>query len=64
MVTGRNIHTNPQRPPADGDDSDTTAAGQAQITSQGADDLLDEIDDLLEDNAEEFVRSYVQKGGQ
>jgi ubiquitin-like protein Pup len=28
------------------------------------DDLLDEIDEVLEDNAEEFVRSYVQKGGQ
>ena len=28
------------------------------------DDLLDEIDDVLETNAEEFVRSYVQKGGQ
>ena len=28
------------------------------------DDLLDEIDEVLEDNAEEFVKSYVQKGGQ
>jgi len=28
------------------------------------DELLDEIDDVLEENAEEFVRSYVQKGGQ
>jgi ubiquitin-like protein Pup len=28
------------------------------------DDLLDEIDSVLEDNAEEFVRSYVQKGGE
>ena len=28
------------------------------------DDLLDEIDSVLEENAEEFVRSYVQKGGQ
>jgi ubiquitin-like protein Pup len=25
---------------------------------------LDEIDDVLEVNAEEFVRSFVQKGGQ
>jgi len=24
----------------------------------------DEIDEVLEENAEEFVRSYVQKGGQ
>lgn len=28
------------------------------------DDLLDEIDEVLDANAEEFVRSYVQKGGQ
>ncbi|HJM27584.1 MAG TPA: ubiquitin-like protein Pup [Acidimicrobiales bacterium] len=28
------------------------------------DDLLDEIDTVLESNAEEFVKSYVQKGGQ
>ena len=28
------------------------------------DDLLDEIDDVLETNAEDFVNSYVQKGGE
>ena len=28
------------------------------------DDLLDEIDEVLDTNAEEFVKSYVQKGGQ
>jgi ubiquitin-like protein Pup len=28
------------------------------------DSLLDEIDEVLEDNAEEFVRNYVQKGGE
>jgi ubiquitin-like protein Pup len=28
------------------------------------DDLLEEIDDVLESNAEDFVKSYVQKGGQ
>lgn len=28
------------------------------------DGLLDEIDEVLESNAEEFVKSYVQKGGQ
>ena len=30
----------------------------------GVDDLLDEIDEVLEENAEEFVRSYIQKGGE
>ena len=27
-------------------------------------DLLDEIDSVLEQNAEEFVKSFVQKGGE
>ncbi len=28
------------------------------------DRLVDEIDDVLEENAEEFVKNYVQKGGE
>jgi len=28
------------------------------------DDLLDQVDAVLEENAEEFVKSYVQKGGE
>lgn len=48
----------------DHSDDQAAAAGQAQLTTTGTDDLLDEIDGLLETNAEEFVRSYVQKGGQ
>jgi ubiquitin-like protein Pup len=28
------------------------------------DDLLDEIDNVLEENAEEFVKAYVQRGGE
>ena len=28
------------------------------------DDLLEEIDEVLESNAEEFVKNYVQKGGE
>ncbi|AGP30752.1 ubiquitin-like protein Pup [Corynebacterium terpenotabidum] len=43
---------------------DVTATGQEQLKVSGTDDLLDEIDGLLESNAEEFVKSYVQKGGQ
>ena len=34
-----------------------------QLT-EDVDDLLDEIDSVLEENAEEFVRGYVQKGGE
>lgn len=47
-----------------GDNSAEFDAGQVSINSAGTDDLLDEIDGLLESNAEEFVRSYVQKGGE
>lgn len=36
----------------------------AEEVKADIDDLLDEIDGLLEENAEEFVKSYVQKGGQ
>ena len=32
--------------------------------SEDVDALLDEIDDVLEENAEEFIKGYVQKGGQ
>ncbi len=28
------------------------------------DALLDDIDEVLEENAEEFVRGYIQKGGE
>ena len=33
------------------------------ITSE-VDDMLDEIDEVLESNAEDFVRAFVQKGGE
>ena len=40
------------------------APAPARELLDGVEDLLDEIDEVLEDNAEEFVRGYVQKGGQ
>jgi prokaryotic ubiquitin-like protein Pup len=39
-------------------------AKQAEKLKEELDDLLDEIDTVLEDNAEDFVRNYVQKGGE
>lgn len=36
----------------------------SQGTGQGSEDVLDEIDALLEENAEDYVRGFVQKGGQ
>lgn len=52
-----------------GGDDETTggdAAGQErrEKLATDTDDILDEIDDVLETNAEDFVRAYVQKGGQ
>lgn len=52
-----------------GDETDADA-GQVSSTAKAAelkeemDDILDEIDSVLEENAEEFVKSYVQKGGE
>ncbi len=49
------------------DDPDDTAAPAAPSTQTRDDDvdaILDEIDDVLESNAEEFVKGFVQKGGQ
>ena len=41
-----------------------TEAPAASAETEGVDDLLDEIDGVLENNAEEFVRGFIQKGGQ
>jgi len=57
------------RKPAPARRSDEVEEAPA-TTSQGdkikaeLDDLLDEIDDVLETNAEDFVKSYIQKGGE
>jgi ubiquitin-like protein Pup len=59
-----------QRTTGGGAGEDASDAGQAQVTSRGEelkeemDDILDEIDSVLEENAEEFIKSYVQKGGE
>lgn len=46
------------------DDGTTEAAGQVQARTSSIDSLLDEIDSVLETNAEAFVQGFVQKGGQ
>jgi prokaryotic ubiquitin-like protein Pup len=43
---------------------DPEVAERQEKITEDVDDLLDEIDSVLEENAEEFVRGYVQKGGQ
>ena len=46
------------------DDDVAASSERGEKLKEDIDDLLDEIDSVLEDNAEEFVRSYVQKGGE
>jgi ubiquitin-like protein Pup len=50
------------------DKEEVPAAPQESVKDEEladeTDDLLDEIDAVLEENAEEFVAAYIQKGGQ
>ncbi len=50
-----------------GSSADADQAGgteRVEKLKEEMDDILDEIDSVLEENAEEFVKSYVQKGGE
>lgn len=40
------------------------AAERKERLDDDVDAILDDIDEVLESNAEEFVRGFVQKGGQ
>jgi ubiquitin-like protein Pup len=52
-------------PPRDGGEpAPPAAAPAAQTRDLAVDALLDDIDQVLESNAESFVRGFVQKGGQ
>lgn len=44
--------------------TDAAAEERKEQLDEDVDDILNEIDDVLETNAEEFVKSYIQKGGQ
>jgi ubiquitin-like protein Pup len=43
---------------------DAPPPGQSQASTDALDALLDEIDDSIQVNASQFVRSFVQKGGE
>jgi ubiquitin-like protein Pup len=55
-----------ERPKGDGDGeaSNPEVSKKGKKIKEDLDKLLDEIDDILEENAEEFVKSYVQRGGE
>jgi ubiquitin-like protein Pup len=46
------------------DDTKTRSEERKQALEEEMNAMVDEIDDLLEENAELFVKSYVQKGGE
>lgn len=58
----------PRRGESEEDAVETAAASDVaerkEALDADVDDLLDEIDDVLESNAEDFVKSFIQKGGQ
>ena len=57
--------TNPERQEGDAEEASmATTSDKGERLKAEMDDLLDEIDGVLETNAEDFVKSYVQKGGQ
>jgi len=53
-----------------GESGESNAAGPKKLAKKGKelkedmDALVDEIDEVLEENAEEFVKNYVQRGGE
>ena len=67
---GANMAERTRKQKTSTDRSSSTDSVEAKVSSKGEklksdlDDLLDEIDEVLETNAEDFVKSYVQKGGQ
>ena len=44
--------------------NETDVQERREKINEDVDAILDEIDDVLEENAEDFVRAYVQKGGE
>ena len=44
--------------------AESDVAERKEQLDEDIDAILDEIDDVLESNAEDFVKSFIQKGGQ
>lgn len=68
-MAGQEQQRRSERRDDDGDTPDVQdTPPSAQVRDQAkeaeVDDLLAEIDNVLETNAEEFVHGFVQKGGQ
>ena len=46
------------------DVTESDVAERKEAMDDDVDAILDEIDDVLETNAEDFVKSFIQKGGE
>ena len=44
--------------------TESDVAERKEALDDDVDAILDEIDDVLESNAEDFVKSFIQKGGE
>ncbi len=44
--------------------SEAEASERKEQLDEDIDAILDEIDEVLESNAEDFVKSFIQKGGE
>ena len=64
MTEQERIHKQRIERPSESISNVATDSAKADQLKADLDDLLDEIDEVLEENAEEFVRNYVQKGGE
>ncbi|MDQ2797802.1 MAG: ubiquitin-like protein Pup [Actinomycetota bacterium] len=68
MPTHDSGQSRPQRQHEDQVEETTEASSDVaerhEKLTEDVDAILDEIDDVLETNAEDFVRSFVQKGGE
>ncbi len=64
MPEREQIRRTPAERPEETVDEAPPASETGEKLKAELDDLLDEIDEVLETNAEDFVRSFVQKGGQ
>ncbi|CAB4644385.1 MAG: ubiquitin-like protein Pup [Actinobacteria bacterium] len=64
MPEREQIHKTPQKRREQESTETSVPTAQGEKIKGELDELLDEIDSVLETNAEEFVKSYIQKGGE
>jgi ubiquitin-like protein Pup len=64
MPEREQIQKTPQKRKEQESTETSTPSAQGDKIKGELDELLDEIDSVLETNAEEFVKSYIQKGGE